>query len=60
MSLHGRGSHNYITALTQMRARKSYRERVGRWRSGSASDSHDATEGTAELVVRTLGGCNQV
>jgi hypothetical protein len=52
MSVHGLRSY-YITALTQMRARKSDRERVGRWRPGSAMPDHyDAIEGTAELMVR--------
>ena len=52
MSVQGLGSY-YIAALTQMRARKSYRECVGRWCLGLAvPDNNDATEGTAELTVR--------
>ena len=54
MSVHGLRSY-YITVLTQMRARKPDRERVSRWRPGSAMADHfDAVGGTAELMVRKL------
>ena len=52
MSVHGLRSC-YIRALTQVRARRSDRERVGRWRPGSAMAHHnDAMGCTAGLMVR--------
>ena len=51
-SVHGLRSY-YITALTQMRARRSDRERVGRWKANSEMpDKYDSIAGTAELLTR--------
>ena len=51
-SVHGLRSY-YITALTQMRARCSDRERVGRWKANSEMpDKYDSIAGTAGLLTR--------